>query len=219
MDFHPILILELMSITETGNRQRQKWASILASDEHFNFREAYWAGLHSLFVWCTTTRGFCDNFLLPLSMYDDKLKLKVVTEVLQTGITIDIVADDACRHWPDPKLQPAMFGAARQLLPRREFQFLLVFLRPKRDVFVIWPPQTHFYTLETSQVPHKHSQISRSLFPKLQHSRSSLLLKLPTLKIQEGSKVKDSFQGSSSNLSSRVCACGTNSSQISQGIL
>lgn len=66
----------------------------LARDEHFNFRAAYWADLHSLLYSALPLDIVLWGYLfVSFSMYDDKSKVKVETKVLETGITINIVAD------------------------------------------------------------------------------------------------------------------------------
>lgn len=66
----------------------------LARDEHFNFRAAYWADLYSLLYGALPLDiVFWGYLFLSFSIYDDKSKVRVETKVLQTGITIDIVAD------------------------------------------------------------------------------------------------------------------------------
>ncbi|XP_009614077.1 uncharacterized protein [Nicotiana tomentosiformis] len=71
-----------------------KVSRTLARDEHFNFRAAYWADLYSLLYGALPLDiVFWGYLFLSFSMYDDKSKVRVETKVLQTGITIDIVAD------------------------------------------------------------------------------------------------------------------------------
>ncbi|KAF3670587.1 putative protein arginine N-methyltransferase PRMT10-like [Capsicum annuum] len=66
----------------------------LAGDENFNFRAAYWADLHNLLYGALPVDIVLWGYLsLSFSMYDDKSKVKVEAKVLETGVTIDIVAD------------------------------------------------------------------------------------------------------------------------------
>lgn len=89
----------------------------LAGDENFNFRAAYWADLHNLLYGALPVDIVLWGYLsLSFSMYDDKSKVKVEAKVLETGVTIDIVADlliaaDGClssirqSFFPDLKLK------------------------------------------------------------------------------------------------------------------
>ncbi|KAL3361322.1 hypothetical protein AABB24_014298, partial [Solanum stoloniferum] len=94
-----------------------KVSRTLVRDEHFNFRAAYWADLHSLLYGALPLDIVLWGYLfLSFSMYDDKSKVEVETKVLEMGITINIVADlliaaDGClssirQHFlPDLKLR------------------------------------------------------------------------------------------------------------------
>lgn len=105
-----------------------KVSRTLARDEHFNFRAAYWADLHSLLYGALPLDIVLWGYLfLSFSMYDDKSKVKVETKVLETGITINIVADlliaaDGClspirQHFlPDLKLRYSGYCAWRGVL-------------------------------------------------------------------------------------------------------
>lgn len=105
-----------------------KVSRTLARDEHFNFRAAYWADLHSLLYGALPLDIVLWGYLfLSFSMYDDKSKVEVETKVLETGITINIVADlliaaDGCLSsirqcfLPDLKLRYSGYCAWRGVL-------------------------------------------------------------------------------------------------------
>ncbi|XP_006367723.1 6-hydroxynicotinate 3-monooxygenase isoform X2 [Solanum tuberosum] len=121
----------LSSINQLQNQETDgetKVSRTLARDEHFNFRAAYWADLHSLLYGALPLDIVLWGYLfLSFSMYDDKSKVEVETKVLETGITINIVADlliaaDGClssirqRFLPDLKLRYSGYCAWRGVL-------------------------------------------------------------------------------------------------------
>ncbi|KAK4340826.1 hypothetical protein RND71_039327 [Anisodus tanguticus] len=105
-----------------------KVSRTLARDEHFNFRAAYWADLHSLLYSTLPPDIVLWGYLfLSFSIYDDKSKVKVETKVLETDFTIDIVTDlliaaDGClssirqSFLPDLKLRYSGYCAWRGVL-------------------------------------------------------------------------------------------------------
>ncbi|XP_073051828.1 uncharacterized protein [Primulina eburnea] len=106
----------------------QKTSWVLARDENFNYRAAYWADLHSL-LYKALPLGvvWWGHMFLSFSVSDDKTCVKAKSKVLQRGEIIDIVADlliaaDGClssicqTFFPDHKLRYSGYCAWRGVL-------------------------------------------------------------------------------------------------------
>ncbi|KZV31650.1 zeaxanthin epoxidase, chloroplastic [Dorcoceras hygrometricum] len=103
----------------------KKTSRVLARDENFNYRAAYWADLHNLLYKALPEDVVLwGHMFLSFSVSDDKTWVKVKSEVLQRGEIIDIVADlliaaDGClssirqAFFPDHKLRYSGYCAWR----------------------------------------------------------------------------------------------------------
>lgn len=126
-----LLQLNTLPLTIDQNQatdRGKKKSRVMARDENFNYRAAYWADLHSLLYKALPLHVvWWGHMFLSFSVFDDKTSVKVKSKVLQRGEVIDIVADlliaaDGClssirqTFVPDHKLRYSGYCAWRGVL-------------------------------------------------------------------------------------------------------